>query len=101
MIDMEYEFKSCEVVTTSTGRKTTPFPKYKSIQHFIDSKEITTSIFFKEIGHWLLLNAYNEAISRGSVVNALAFHNTKKKEYTTSEIYSACSYLFDPDWSKL
>jgi|GEM_PF-1853945 len=82
---------SGEVVLTSTGRETTPFPKF-------DLKTSRKSInSVKRIDQWLMQNAIDEARSRGDDFNLAQFEANKDKP-SQADKDSAEYYLFDPDF---
>jgi hypothetical protein len=58
---------SGEVVTTSSGRQTTPFPKIQTDT----SRKVNATV--KATGRWLMQNALDEARSRGDDFNARQF----------------------------
>ncbi|MCV6825998.1 MULTISPECIES: LPD38 domain-containing protein [Halocynthiibacter] len=81
-----------EVVLTSTGRKTTPFPK---LDFSTERKSQNTG---KRVNAWLIENARAEAEARGDDYNARMFNATDTKNPSQSDKDSAESYLFDPDF---
>lgn len=80
-----------EVVLTTTGRQTTPFPKLNF------STNRTSEMTEKRVSTWLMQNALDEARSRGDDFNALQFEaNLAKPQKADKD--SAEFYLFDPEW---
>jgi len=79
---------SGQVVTTITGRQTTPFPKFST-----DTPR-KTSHAVKNVENWLMQNALAEAQSRGDEFNALQFKANMKKP-SQADKDSAEYYLFD------
>ncbi|MDQ6226047.1 PLxRFG domain-containing protein [Pseudomonas aeruginosa] len=78
---------SGEVVTTSSGRQTTPFPKVS-----VDSSRKATSTI-KAVDQWLMQNALDEARSRGDEFNARQFEaNLAKPQRADKD--AAEEYLF-------
>ncbi|EMK3528725.1 PLxRFG domain-containing protein [Pseudomonas aeruginosa] len=78
---------SGEVVTTSSGRQTTPFPKVS-----VDSNRKATSTI-KAVDQWLMQNALDEARSRGDEFNARQFEaNLAKPQRADKD--AAEEYLF-------
>lgn len=78
---------SGEVVTTSSGRQTTPFPKVS-----VDSSRKATSTI-KAVDQWLMQNALDEARSRGDEFNARQFEaNLAKPQRADRD--AAEEYLF-------
>ncbi len=80
-----------EIVLTSTGRKTTPFPKIA-----LGSPRSVT-LTEKRVEEWLMQNALDEARARGDDFNATQFEANLKKP-SQADKDSAESYLFDPDF---
>ena len=79
---------SGEVVLTLSGRKTTPFPKFKAATF--------TTRLRNQVDKWLIQNAYDEAVSRGDDFNARMFEqdlNCKSVPQASKD--SAEMYLFD------
>lgn len=83
-----------EKVLTSSGRETTPFPKFQS------TKGLTKGHLFK-LDQWLMDNATEEAKSRGDDFNAQIFSANRNKP-SQSDKDSAEEYLFgtQPDIPK-
>ncbi|HHH9168367.1 TPA: PLxRFG domain-containing protein [Pseudomonas aeruginosa] len=78
---------SGEVVTTSSGRQTTPFPKVS-----VDTNRKATGTI-KAVDLWLMQNALDEARSRGDEFNARQFEaNLAKPQRADKE--AAEEYLF-------
>ncbi|MFG8475160.1 PLxRFG domain-containing protein [Pseudomonas aeruginosa] len=78
---------SGEVVTTSTGRQTTPFPKVS-----VDTNRKATGTI-KAVDLWLMQNALDEARSRGDEFNARQFEaNLAKPQRADKD--AAEEYLF-------
>lgn len=78
---------SGQVVTTATGRQTTPFPKFST-----DTPR-KTSHAVKNVENWLMQNALAEAQARGDEFNALQFQANMKKP-SQADKDSAEYYLF-------
>lgn len=76
-----------EVVTTATGRSTTPFPKIDT------SSERKAGNTFKRVDEWLMQNALAEAEARGDEFNAQSFRQDLKNPPPASKD-SAEEYLF-------
>jgi len=76
-----------ESVLTSSGRETTPFPK------FTTSTGKTTQKHVNEVDKWLMQNALDEAEARGDEFNALQFRANKDKPHQADKD-SAEEYLF-------
>jgi len=76
-----------EIVYTSTGRETTPFPK---IDCTSNRKTINTT---KRIDNWLMQNAIQEAESRGDDFNLRQFMANKDRPHQADKD-SAEMYLF-------
>ena len=82
-----------QIVTTVTGRQTTPFPRFKT-----KSSGQTTSRHIKAVDQWLISNALDEARSRGDDFNARQFEaelTSNPKSYPQATKDSAEYYLFD------
>lgn len=79
-----------EVVLTTSGRETTPFPKFQT------KTGKTTTKHISEVDKWLLQNAANEALSRGDTFNAPVFQSAadNPKNISPSDKDSAEEYLF-------
>ncbi|EOT15910.1 hypothetical protein L346_02662 [Pseudomonas aeruginosa MSH-10] len=78
---------SGEVVTTSSGRQTTPFPKVS-----VDTNRKATGTI-KAVDQWLMQNALDEARSRGDESNARQFEaNLEKPQRADKD--AAEEYLF-------
>ncbi|EOS9851142.1 PLxRFG domain-containing protein [Pseudomonas aeruginosa] len=78
---------SGEVVTTSSGRQTTPFPKVS-----VDTNRTATGTI-KAVDLWLMQNALDEARSRGDEFNARQFEaNLAKPQRADKD--AAEEYLF-------
>ncbi len=74
-----------EIVSTASGRETTPFPKFMAKSgRMISSKAVDV---------WLMQNALDEALSRGDEFNARQFEQNKAKP-SQSDKDSAEEYLF-------
>ena len=80
------KLESGQVVLTTSGRETTPFPKVAT-----DTVSKTTATV-KKVDAWLMENAHAEAVSRGDNFNARQFEGVKKP--TQSDKDSAEEYLF-------
>jgi len=78
-----------EVVTTVTGRETTPFPSLK----FGKGTKRTLAL----VDRWLVDNAEAEAESRGDEFNLLQFRNMNRKNLSPADKDSAEMYLFDKE----
>lgn len=76
-----------EVVRTSSGRVTSPFPKIDT------DTERKAGNTFKRIDQWLIQNALDEATARGDEFNALHFKATLSKPQQADKD-SAEQYLF-------
>lgn len=76
-----------EVVRTSSGRITSPFPKITT------DTERKASNTFKRVDHWLIQNALDEATARGDEFNALQFKAALGKPQQADK-ESAEEYLF-------
>lgn len=76
-----------EIVTTASGRQTTPFPK---IDTSSDRKAGNT---FRRVDEWLMQNALAEAEARGDEFNARSFQQDLKNPPQASKD-SAEEYLF-------
>jgi hypothetical protein len=79
---------SGQVVLTSSGRKTTPFPKVKTDT---DRKATAT---VKAVDRWLIDNARDEARARGDDFNATMFGRVSLVSPSQSDKDSAEEYLF-------
>ncbi len=77
-----------EVVTTQTGRETTPFPTLK----FGTNRQATNTD--KRVVAWLVNNAINEAKSRGDEFNTHQFEAINLKNVSKADKDSAEEYLF-------
>ena len=79
-----------EVVLTTSGRETTPFPKFQT------KTGKTTRNHIAEVDKWLLQNAANEALARGDTFNAPVFQRAadNPKNISQSDKDSAEEYLF-------
>ena len=80
-----------EVVLTTTGRQTSPFPKLDF------NSERKTGNTVKRVEEWLLQNALDEARARGDDFNARQFEQNLKSP-SQADKDSAEAYLFDPDF---
>ncbi len=80
-------FTAGEVVTTSSGRSTTPFPKIG-----IDTKRKAASTI-KRVDQWLMDNAIAEAKSRGDKFN-IGWMESNRDKPSQSDKDSAEEYLF-------
>lgn len=78
---------SGEVVTTTTGRRTTPFPKVT-----LDTNRKATGTL-KRVERWLMVNASDEAQSRGDSLKARIFLANQDRP-SQSDKDSAEEYLF-------
>ncbi|HGN2936705.1 TPA: PLxRFG domain-containing protein [Pseudomonas aeruginosa] len=78
---------SGEVVTTSSGRQTTPFPKVS-----VDTNRKATGTI-KAVDQWLMQNALDEARSRGDEFNARQFEASLAKP-SPADKEGAEEYLF-------
>ena len=84
------KFSAGQVVTTLTGRTTTPFPKFQS------STGKMTQAHLNAVDRWLLSNAAEEAESRGDDFNALPFRRAlESKTIPQADKDSAEMYLFE------
>ena len=83
---------SGQIVLTSTGGKTTPFPKVDM------STERKAANTLKRVNAWLIDNAEMEAIRRGDRFNVRQFHHTSRSQPTPAEKDLAELYLFDADF---
>lgn len=81
-----------QVVLTTTGRKTTPFPK----NALSGGSNAAASKAVKAVDSWLMENAADEAHSRGDENNAMAFASNVMRP-SQSDKDSAEMYLFDPE----
>jgi hypothetical protein len=79
-----------EVVSTATGRKTTPFPKLDT-----DSNRKAQNTV-KRVDQWLMENAIEEARARGDEFNLRQFEQNKAKP-SPADKDSAEMYLFDKE----
>jgi len=79
---------SGQVVLTSSGRKTTPFPKVKTDT---DRKATAT---VKAVDRWLIDNARDEAQARGDDFNATAFGGINSRSISQADKDAAEEYLF-------
>lgn len=80
-----------EIVTTTTGRQTTPFPKVGM------GSPRATKIAVDKIEQWLMQNALDEARARGDEFNARQFEAALTRPQQADKD-SAELYLFDPDF---
>lgn len=79
-----------EVVLTSTGRETTPFPSWKRVTANTASK----------VDKWLLENAAAEAEARGDKLKAKIFKGElRQKTIPQASKDEAENYLFNDEWS--
>lgn len=85
---------SGEVVSTTTGRDTTPFPK---VDLTSDRRTVNTE---KRVIAWLMGNAVEEARARNDSFNLRTFEQCRERP-SQSDRDAAESYLFDPDWKDL
>lgn len=76
-----------EVVITSSGRQTTPFPKFQT------KEGNTKPVHLKAVDKWLMRNAFEEAKARGDEFNARQFENNLDKP-SQADKDSAEEYLF-------
>ncbi len=83
------KLSSGEVVTTATGRQTTPFPSFKALD---TNRKITSAT--KNADNWLIDNAIAEAESRGDDFNLTQFKAINRKNIAPSDRDSAEMYLF-------
>ncbi len=79
---------SGEVATTSSGRKTTPFPKLN-----LNTNQGTGRTINK-VHEWLIKNATDEALSRGDDFNARIFAAEKPNNLPPASVESMNEYLF-------
>lgn len=84
--------ESGQVVTTASGRETTPFPQVKTGTR-------NTGLTLKQVDRWLMTNAYNEAVSRGDDFNARQFKDTSNIQQADKD--SAELYLFGESQPKV
>lgn len=77
-----------EVVQTSSGRETTPFPKIST------NSERKLSMTLRRVEEWLQKNALAEAESRGDEFNALQFRNENPGKIPKAVKDSMEEYLF-------
>ena len=78
-----------EIVSTLSGRQTSPFPK-------LDTKSNRKCInTIKRIDNWLRENAINEAAAKGDEFNLLQFKNSNPIKLTKAEKDSMEYYLFE------
>lgn len=83
------KYASGEIVTTSSGRQTTPFPKVK-----LDTKRKVSNTL-KNVDQWLLQNALQEARARGDEFNASGFEQDLKSTIIPPATKDAAEeYLF-------
>lgn len=79
-----------EVVLTSTGRETTPFPKIGTGSE----RKVQNTVV--RVEKWLLQNALDEAVARGDKFNQRGFEQALKSDSPSqSDKDSAEHYLFD------
>jgi len=83
------DFTSGQIVETSTGRKTKPYPK---VDNLSDRKAGNT---VKRSDAWLIGEAMDEARSRGDEFNQRMFDNIDIDHISESDRESAKLYLFD------
>nr|WP_239552612.1 LPD38 domain-containing protein [Oceanisphaera litoralis] len=83
---------SGEVVLTSTGNRTTPFPDVKLGSNQALNRTI------KSAGEWLITNARLEAARRGDEFNGRAFDGMDQGNPTPADKDHAEYYLFDPEF---
>jgi len=76
-----------EIVTTSSGRQTTPFPKFQTKEGNIKA------VHLKAVDKWLMKNAFEEAKARGDEFNARQFEANLEKP-SQADKDSAEEYLF-------
>ena len=79
---------SGEIVTTLSGRRTTPFPKVNTKTKAGATRTI------KAVDRWLMQNALDEAKSRGDEFNARQFQANLSNP-SQADKYSAEAYLFE------
>lgn len=78
-----------QVVLTTTGRMTTPFPKVDSSTN----KKVTRTV--KCVDEWLVENARLEAVARADKFNTLIFSGMLKSFISSADKLSAEYYLFE------
>lgn len=76
-----------EMVITSSGRQTTPFPKFQT------KEGNTKPVHLKAVDKWLMRNAFEEAKARGDEFNARQFENNLDRP-SQADKDSAEEYLF-------
>lgn len=86
------KFAAGDQPLTTSGRKTTPFPR---VDVTTNGKASNT---LKRVDEWLMSNAALEAEARGDEFNARMFR-ANLKDPSQSDKDSAEAYLFDPDFS--
>lgn len=78
-----------QIVTTTSGRPTSPFPKVE-----IDTNRKAANTI-KRTQDWLITNAIEEASARDDGFNRRSFE-TARKSPSPADLDSAELYLFDP-----
>lgn len=76
-----------EIVSTSSGRQTTPFPKFQTKEGNIKP------VHLKAVDKWLMRNAFEEAKAKGDEFNARQFEDNLDKP-SQADKDSAEEYLF-------
>lgn len=76
-----------EIVTTTSGRQTTPFPKFQTKEGNVKP------VHLKAVDKWLMRNAFEEAKARGDEFNARQFESSLDKP-SQADKESAEEYLF-------
>lgn len=82
-----------DVVSTTTGRLTTPFPRVDCST----GRRVTLSL--ARATAWLVDNAQAEAEARGDAFNGLLFKAMDRLRTSQADRDAAEHYLFDPAWN--